>query len=371
MPSRRARIAAEQSPLSRAIARARREGTELVDLTASNPTEVGFPTPEHALRLLSDTRAGIYAPEPFGLRAAREAISTMEGVPMDHVVLAASTSEAYTHLLTLFCDPGDCVLVPRPSYPLLEVLARYAGVETVPYDLAYDGEWHVDVSTLRADAKLVLAVSPNNPTGSYLSAQDLEALLALGVPLVLDEVFAAYPLEGSPAPRDTRGLVISLGGLSKQAAMPQLKLAWMTFRGEDARVREALDALEHLADAFLSVATPVQLALPGLLAQGEATRARILRRLRANLAALDGALAGTVVSRLRVEAGFYAVLRLPDVASEDDFAIAALEAGVLVQPGYLYDFLERPRLVISLLAPEEELSRGVRALLGVVARFVA
>ena len=223
----------------------------------------------------------VYEPAPFGLDSAREAVArdlSAHGPRVDpaRVVLTASTSEAYAFLFKLLCDPGDEVLVPRPSYPLFEHLARLESVRAVPYRLAYDGAWHVDLPVVRAAitprTRAIVTVSPNNPTGSYLKTTELGELAALGLPIVSDEVFARYPLRAdsnarSFGPRGPPGspLVFALGGLSKLAALPQAKLAWMAVGGEPARVDAALARLEVIADSFLSVAAPVQHALPALL----------------------------------------------------------------------------------------------------------
>jgi alanine-synthesizing transaminase len=372
--SRRAQLRDGKNALAIALDARRARGEAVLDLTASNPTVVGLVPPPEVLRALAEPSGLIYAPDPFGSGSARSAVARELDVPEARVVLTASTSEAYGHLLTLFCDPGDAVLVPRPSYPLLEVLARLAAVEVVHYDLAYDGSWHVDAASLPNDprVKLVIAVSPNNPTGSYLSGDDFAKLASLGVPVILDEVFDAYALEGAPTrTKSASGLVISLGGLSKHVGMPQLKLAWMTFAGDAAAIDVAMDALAHITDAYLGLGTPVQLALPAILAAGAETRARILARLRANLAALDRALVGSTVSRLRVEGGWYAILHLPSVRSEEAWVLAMLEEGVWVQPGFFYDFASSPRLVVSLLTEEEDFREGLTRILAVVARALA
>lgn len=375
--SRRATFRSEESPFSRALADATRDGRPLRDLTASNPTTVGLVPDEGALGPLGADAGRVYVPAPLGHASARAVVGSLLGRDPAHVVITASTSEAYAHLLTIFCDPGDVVLAPRPSYPLIEVLAQLASVRVVHYDLVYDGTWRADVASLREAAahrpRLVLAVSPNNPTGSYLDAEDLEALRALDVPIVIDEVFAAYTLEGRARVREldvADGLVVTLGGLSKHAALPQLKLGWMAFAGEPARITKTLDALEHVADAFLSVATPVQLALPALLETGEALRARVVARLRENLAALDAAIEGTALSRLRVEGGAHVVLRVPTTQDDGAWACAFLAEGVITQPGYLYDFAAPGFVVLSLLTPEDVFADGVARIVRVVARAV-
>jgi aspartate/methionine/tyrosine aminotransferase len=292
--------------------------------------------------------------------------------------LFCSTSEAYSLAFRLLCDPGDRVLVPRPSYPLLEHLARADSVELAPYRLAYDGAWHVDLADLRAKAReprvrAIVCVSPNNPTGSFASRAEADALAALDLPIVSDEVFAAYPLAHDAERADSlldaaarAPLVLALGGLSKYAALPQLKLAWMIAAGREAP--EALARLEITADAYLSLATPVQLALPEIFASARATRDAIRARLARNLAELARAVAGTAATLLRVDGGWYAVLRLPATRSDDEWALALLEQrAVLVQPGWLYDFEGGPFAVLSLLPPEPVFAEGARAIAELIA----
>jgi hypothetical protein len=367
------RLAWEEQPnaLAVAAARARASGRVRFDLTASNPTQVGlaYPEAEIAAELAEGARGG-YAPEPFGLPEARAAVAADYArrgarVTPERVVLTASSSESYALLLKLLCDPGDAVAVPEPSYPLFEPLARLEGVRLRPYRLRFEGAWHLDFSTLdAAGARAVLAVSPNNPTGSYLSRAELARLAATcaahGAALVVDEVFADYPLapaadaarvaaaETLPAP------CFSLGGLSKSCGMPGLKLGWMAVTGPDALAAAALARLEHISDAYLSVGAPVQRALPRLLALGAGVRARIAARVSANLDRLARAVEGSAVSLLPVEAGWSAILRLPALKSDEAFALALLEQdGVLVQPGYFYDLDLPASLVASLIAPPD------------------
>jgi aspartate/methionine/tyrosine aminotransferase len=299
----------------------------------------------------------------------------------ERIALTCSTSEAYSLAFRLLCDPGDRVLVPRPSYPLLEHLARADGVELSPYRLAYDGAWHVDLADLRERAReprvrALVCIHPNNPTGSFVSRAEASAFAELGLPIVSDEVFASYAFAPDPArmasllvaasgagPRAP--LVLALGGLSKYAALPQLKLAWMIAAGREAP--EALARLEILADAYLSVATPVQHALPAIFASAHSARAAIRARLARHRDELASAVAGTAATLLHAEGGWYAVLRLPATRSDDEWALALLEQrGVLVQPGWLYDFEGGPFAVLSLLTPEAVFAPGVRALVELV-----
>jgi alanine-synthesizing transaminase len=298
-------------------------------------------------------------------------------VSPERVVITASTSEAYAFLFKLLCDPGDEVLLPVPSYPLFEHLCRLEHVSVRPYALAYDGRFHVELGALEkavtARTRAVVAVHPNNPTGNYLDRDELDRIAALERPLISDEVFAPYRLIDDPDPvrsareiRDT--LCFSLHGLSKLTALPQLKLSWICIDGPDALVSEALGRLEIIADAYLSVATPVQLALVEILAQAPAVSARVLARAKGNLKSLQDACRGTSISVLDAEGGWYAVLRLPALMDDEAWALYLLrDSHVLVQPGYFYDFEGGPYLVLSLITPEAELVQGVSRLLETVA----
>jgi alanine-synthesizing transaminase len=379
------RSGVDLSPNPLAAALARFGDRPLLDLTTSNPTEAFLPYDRDAiLSALARPGSLVYEPAPFGLPIAREAVArdlSAHGPPVDpaRVMLTASTSEAYAFLFKLLCDPGDEVLVPRPSYPLFEHLARLESVEAIPYRLAYDGAWHVDLPSVRAAitprTRAIVTVSPNNPTGSYLKASELAGLAALGLPIVSDEVFARYPLREDPARArsalEAAGapLVFALGGLSKLAALPQAKLAWTAVDGESARVDAALGRLEVIADAFLSVAAPVQHALPALMASGAVARQAIRDRTLRNLAWLGSAVAGSAVSLLDVEGGWYATLRLPRTLVEQAWALTFLEEdGVHVHPGHFFDFDREAYVVVSLLTPEATLREGSLRLLARVAR---
>ncbi len=387
--SRRTAVAREPNALARALERVRARRSSLLDLTVSNPTTAGLPYDEAAiLGAFAAPEALTYRPLPFGLPSARAAVASLvgeSGVALDaeRVILTASTSEAYALLFKLLADDGDEILVPAPSYPLLELLARFEGVRLAPYRLAYDGAWHVDLpSVARAitdRTRGILIVSPNNPTGSYLKKGELDALSSFGLPIVSDEVFAPFSLAPDRHAGEARrvvsalaggvGLVFALSGLSKLAALPQMKLGWILVGGtDDARVAEALARLELLADASLSAGTPVQLALPALLAQRGGTVAPLQRRIEANLVMLRRAASGTAVTLLDVEGGWYATLRLPSTRSEEAWALAFLEDdGLYVHPGHFFDFEEEAYVVVSLLTPEAQLADGVARLVARVA----
>lgn len=366
----------DQSP--NAIARFLAEaGPSPFDLTGSNPTTAGIQYPEGLVRVLERAQAAsrVYCPEAFGLLSAREALASLTESSAEDILLTASTSEAYAFLFKLLCDPGDAVLVPAPSYPLFEHLAELEGVRAIPYRLAYDGAWHVDMSSVRdamePNTRALVLVSPNNPTGHYTRDVELRELAGLGVPLISDEVFAPFwLLKPSPSPRAPEDcLVFTLDGLSKRAGLPQLKLGWTRITGPDPARREARARLELIADTYLSVATPIQRALPELLPLFTEVTAGIASRCRENLAELSRALRGSPLTLLTPEAGWSAPLHLPRVASEEELVLGLLrEEGVLVQPGWFYDFEREPYVVVSLLTEPRVFQEGVARLVGHVTR---
>jgi len=364
------RVPADLSPNRLTVAERaiRARGGRLIDLTETNPTRVGLAYPQDATAALASPAALSYDPQPFGLSSAREAVAETilaAGRPVDpaRVILTASTSEAYSFLFKLLCDPGDQVLVPVPSYPLFEHLTRLELVEIRPYPLEYHGTWSIDIHAVEAAAtsrtRAVLVVSPNNPTGSMLTRADLEALAAFcasrGLALVGDEVFCDYPID----PRSDiarvldqeEALTFSLGGLSKSAGLPQMKLGWMAAGGPPPLVDAALARLEIICDAFLSVSAPVQHAARALLEHGSAIRRLILERVRNNLDALQAlAAAHPACSVLRVEGGWSAVVRVPAIRPEESLVLDLLEQdGVLVHPGYFFDFPHEAFVIVSLL----------------------
>jgi aspartate/methionine/tyrosine aminotransferase len=385
MLSRRLPPHADPNALSRAIAERRAAGRSIVDLTESNPTRVGLRYPPDLLRPLASEASLRYEPHPFGLPSAREAVARdhfRRGVAIDpdHVVLTASTSEAYTWLFKLLCDPGDAVLVPRPSYPLFEHLTALEGVRAAPFSVEYHGRWDIDFATLEdapSGTRALIVVSPNNPTGSYVSAREVEQLFAVcrerGWALIADEVFADYPLELDAPLTDLASradvLTFSLGGLSKHVGLPQLKLAWLVAGGPPAACARALTGLELIADSFLSVSTPVQIAASSLFECGAAIRVQIHQRVRDNLAMLrDVARSFPVCDVLKVEGGWSAVIRVPATRTEDQLILGLLEAeGIVVHPGYFFDFPREAFLVMSLLPESEILREGVLRLLRYVA----
>ena len=379
------RVPAQLTPnrIAIAVQRARADGRPLIDLTATNPTTVGIAYPDDMLRALGSGEALVYAPEAFGLATARAAVSgdyARRGVAVERerIVLTASTSEAYSILFKLLCAPGgDGVLVPTPSYPLFDHLTALDGVRALPYRLDYDGAWRIAFDDLdrgwSPDVRAVLAVSPNNPTGSIVSVDEIRELSTRcaerGAALIIDEVFVDYSLTSpatiEPATEPRPCLSFQLGGLSKSAGLPQVKLGWIAVDGPAALVRDAIDRLEVICDAYLSVSTPVQVAASSLIAAGAQVRARILERIRANLAELQRlAVAHPAIHVLPVDAGWSAVLRVPSTRSEEDLVLALIdEDAVLAHPGFFFDFAHEAFLVVSLLPEPTAFAEGARRLL--------
>jgi len=352
------------------------------DLTVTNPTLCGIPYPSGLLDALADPAGLVYHPHPRGVQAAREAVAgecARHGVVVDpgRIVLTASTSEAYALLFKLLADPGESVLIPSPSYPLFEHLAHVEGVQAVPYHLSPELGWRPDFHELAAappGVRAVIVVHPNNPTGSLVDPDDAAELAELaaarGWAIIADEVFLDYPLGGGLGAGRTfaatdRALTFTLGGLSKSVGLPQLKLAWMIASGPEELLKDALERLEFIADTFLSVATPVQLALPRVLRQGAAVRSAILERCRFNLAALrEAATRVPAVAAPEPAAGWSATVRIPAFVAEEEFVLELLRSdGVAVHPGYFFDFPSEGTLVLSLLPDPTTFAQGVDRLL--------
>ena len=384
MFSRRLPLQPGPNALSRAIVAVRAEGVPIADLTQSNPTCAAIPYPGGLLAPLAAAEALRYEPHPFGLPSARAAVAADQrrrGVRVDpaHVVLTASSSEAYSWLFKLLCTPGEGVLVPRPSYPLFEHLTALEGVRAHPYALEYHGRWAIDVDSIAAapdDVRAVLVVSPNNPTGSYLDEEELLRLSNLcrerSWALVADEVFADYSLDAVHPLTDiaARSEVLSftLAGLSKSVGLPQLKLGWCIAGGPQRERDAALAALELIADSYLSVGTPVQVAVPQLLDAGASIRAAIQQRIRRNLTTLRAAAGRYPASDLlRTEGGWSAVLRVPAIRSEEQLALDLLRSErILVHPGYFFDFPREAYVVVSLLPVPDLFEDAVGRLLSFV-----
>ena len=372
----------DEAPLAIAAAARIAEGLPLLDLTASNPTRCGFTVDATALlEPLSQTGSLIYDPQPFGRAEAREAVSgyyRRHGAELDpgRICLTTSTSEAYSFLFRLLCDPGDEVLIATPSYPLFGYLAGLNDVRLVEYPLVYEHGWQVQPGSLERligpRTRAIMLVHPNNPTGHFISEEeraDLERLcLRHGLALVVDEVFLDYAWPGMKTRSIAAGphpvLTFVLSGMSKIAAMPQMKLSWLGMLGPPALVEEARTRLEVIADTYLSVSAPTQQALPSWLHGCDGVQQQIRERVRANLRLLDALLAGTKASRLQAEGGWYAVLRLPTLGPDEAWAIRLLQrTGVLVHPGSAFGFGPEGWIVLSLLPEPAVFAAGIKRLL--------
>jgi alanine-synthesizing transaminase len=385
----------EETRLARALREQRAAGLPLLDLTASNPTQCGFEYDEAGiLAALGDARAMAYDPDPRGMRRAREAVCGYYAergaqVEPERVFLTTSTSEAYSWLFRLLCDAGDEVLIAQPSYPLFDFLAQIEDVRLKPYPLLYDHGWQIDLAGLRERVtertRAIAVVHPNNPTGHWTRERgELEALCAeRGLALIVDEVFLDYsfaegdaPLRGHTSGTAARSfgtgshpcLTFVLSGISKIAALPQMKAAWICGFGPQRELREALERLEVVADTFLSMNAPVQCALETWLGGAGHLQEQIRARTLENLRALDEILSRyPAVTRLDVEAGWYAVLRVPALGRDEDLAVRLVEErGVSVHPGYFFGFSGEGWLVASLLTPEEEFRTGIEQICAAV-----
>jgi alanine-synthesizing transaminase len=412
--------------LTDALEAARASGANILDLTVSNPTRAGLCYDEATiLRSLCAPQAIDYDPQPKGLRQAREAVAAyyrgahdpgghsnggLHSFDPEHLVLTTSTSEGYSYIFRLLCNPGDELLVPKPSYPLFEFLADLEDVKLVPYPLIYDHGWQMDFPSLEKSVtprtRGVVVVHPNNPTGSYVQAHELSLLNKFcrehGPALIADEVFLDYQLDvGTAAPSTSSGqapgcpversstaspsstssiarhpsftanqdvLTFTLSGLSKVSALPQMKVAWIAVSGPRAETAPALARLEVIADTYLSMNAPLQWATPALLKQRTSLQNQLLDRVRGNLAELDRQLAAQkTCERLDVQGGWYAILRVPVTKSDEDLAVEVLQnKSVLVHPGHFYDFPSDGYLVLSLITPAADFSEGLGRILELV-----
>jgi alanine-synthesizing transaminase len=409
----------ERNRYTQAIEEARARGATILDLTASNPTRVGLQFDSAAvLDALRSERALDYDPQAKGLRSARQAVAgyyedrargerdlasngstDIRGADVgstdpERIVLTTSTSEGYSYVYRLLCNPGDEILVPKPSYPLFEFLADLQDVKLVPYPLIYDHGWQMDFPSMEkavtSRTRAVVVVHPNNPTGSYVKPGELDSLNTFcrehQLALIVDEVFLDYGLESELSSfarpdsqerlsphgtsftfaRNRDVLTFTLSGLSKISALPQMKVAWVVTTGPEPEVDAAMDRLEVIADTHLSMNAPVQWAIPALLEQRHDIQKQLLGRARKNLAELDRQLSGQkACERLVVEGGWYAVIRVPVTRSDEELAIQLIqEKSVLVHPGHFYDFPRDGYLVLSLIGDETEFRRGLRDILG-------
>jgi len=390
--SKRTNWKLEENAYTRALRRHAESGLPLLDLTISNPTACGFEYDEAAiLAALQNPAAMRYEPEPKGLLSARNAVvdyyrERMLAARLDpeRLILTTGTSEAYSFLFRLLCDPGDEVLVAHPSYPLFDFLAAIQDVTLRPFRFVYDHGWQFDFAAMRhaigPRTRAILVVHPNNPTGHFISCGEAEQLgatcLEHDLALVVDEVFLDYELPAATDHKERHGsfaanshvLTFVLSGLSKISALPQMKVGWIAASGPEALVWDAMASLEIIADTYLSLNAPVQHALPALLAERRAIQPQIMARVEANLRGLDEQLARQKsISRLEVEGGWYATLRVPAVQSDEELAIRLIEErSVAVHPGHFYEFADDGYLVLSLLTPKQEFAEGVARLIEAV-----
>lgn len=371
----------QQNRLTQLLAEKRRAGIPIVDLTESNPTHAGLIYPADMMRAFDDARVLDYSPSPTGIASARAAVEAYYAERGDHVkaeriLLTASTSEAYAYLFKLLANPGDNVLVPRPSYPLFDYLATMESIEVRQYPLVYHGAWSIDLEGLAAAitdrTRAIVVVHPNNPTGSYVKRAELDALVALcrerELALISDEVFSDYDFAPDPHRAGTLAtvtdcLAFAMSGLSKIAGLPQMKLGWIAVSGPEALRAEAFEKLEWIADTYLSVSTPVQYAAEALLQAGEQVQMQIRERCATHLSLAREVLAGSPANILAVEGGWYITVQVPRVRSEEEWTIELLEReNVLVQPGFFYDFDSEAYLVVSLLTAPEIFREGMARL---------
>jgi alanine-synthesizing transaminase len=368
--------------LSEALAGHRGSGKRLFDLTTSNPTECGFEyDTETILGALRHPAALRYEPNPKGLEVARRAVAKYcadcgAAVSLDDVILTTSTSEAYSYASRLLCNPGDELVIPAPSYPLFGFLAEIQDVKLVRYPLVYDDGWQIDLHSLQQvitpRTRALIVVNPNNPTGHFVKEKELASLnelcAARAIALIADEVFLDFAL-GDARPVTFAGnagvLTFTMSGLSKIAGLPQMKMAWVIASGPEELKRRAMERLEVIADTYLSPNAPVQLATPMFLQQRHGFQKQFRERARKNLAELDRQLAAQkTCTRLEVEGGWYAVLRVPATASDQELAIELLtKEDVYVHPGHFFDFAAEGYLVVSLIVREEEFAGGIRRVL--------
>jgi alanine-synthesizing transaminase len=388
--------------LSEALAAHLAAGKRLYDLSASNPTEVGFTVNAEALlHALQNPAALTYVPDPKGIVLARQAVAEYyadrgDEVSADSVILTASTSEAYSFVFRAMCNPGDELLVPAPSYPLFGFLADIHDVRLVHYPLMYDHGWQIDFHALEGAitprTRGIIVVNPNNPTGHYVKPEELATLNEIcssrDLALIADEVFLDFAHETNGARRDllkaprpprpgdekkprslssnAGALTFTMSGLSKISGLPQMKAAWLVTSGPEALKKQALDRIEVIADTYLSMNAPIQLALPAFLDQRHGFQKQVLTRVKRNLGELDRQLMlRKTCSRLEVEGGWYAVVRVPATRTDDELAVDLLtKKGIYVHPGHFYDFTKDGHLIVSLIMPEREFAEGCRQMLG-------
>ena len=359
-------------------------GRSLLDLSASNPTECGFKYDAPAImRALCAPASLQYHPDPKGLKSARQAVSDYYAehgarVAVDDLILTASTSEAYSFIFRLLCNPGDELLIPTPGYPLFDFLADVNDVKLSRYPLFYDHGWHIDMHALKQAitprTRGIIVVHPNNPTGHFTRAEEIAQLnqicTANQMAIIADEVFLDFSLgsEQKSFVTNAGALTFTMSGISKISGLPQMKFAWLAVSGPEAEKREALARLEMIADTYLSLNAPIQLAAPVLLQQRKQFQRQLMARVRANLTELDAQLTKEKrLDRLAAEGGWYAVLRIPATRPDEELALELLEKhSVYVHPGHYYDFPGDGYLVVSLITPEQDFQEGMGRILSAV-----
>lgn len=383
MFSRRTGWNLETNSFTLAVQEHLRQGRELLDLTIANPTQAGLEYDTATIvSALGNPASLTYDPQPRGLLVAREAVSDYYrelgvSVPADSLIMTTSTSEAYSFVFRLLCDPDDEILLPSPSYPLFEFLAQIQDVKLVPYELVYDHGWQIDFHSIQqaltGRTRAIILVNPNNPTGSFVRSAEREQLNEIcherSLALVVDEVFFDFNLSGERFETfagNDEALTFTLSGLSKVSGLPQMKVAWIASSGPGEILKPALERLEVIADTYLSMNAPIQQAIPTLLEQRRKFQSQLMERLRMNLAELDRQLAAQkVCTRLNVDGGWYAILRVPVTQTDEALAIELLAMkGVLVHPGHFFDFGFEGYLILSLMTPEAIFAEGVSRILG-------
>ena len=375
----------EPNPLSKALARRVASGQPVIDLTESNSTKCGFHfEAEQILRAFSHPAILNYDPVAQGLPEARHAVANYYRachctVDINDIFLTTSTSEAYSFLFRTLCNPGDEVLIPQPGYPLFNFLADIQDVGTVPYPLIYDYGWQIDFHALARAitprTRAIVVVNPNNPTGHFCKPDDMHRLNQLclegELAIIGDEVFLDFSMGNNIAPSfasNNKALTFTMSGLSKISGMPQMKVAWLIAGGPEALKQQAVARLEMIADTYLSMNAPMQLALPVLLDLRHNFQLQCMQRVRNNVAKLDEMLSTQkLCTRLNLEGGWYAVVKVPVTGSDDDLALKLLNIrGVYVHPGHFYDFPADGYLVVSLITPELPFATGIQALLALI-----
>ena len=375
----------EPNPLSKALAKRLASGETVIDLTESNPTKCGFHfEAERILGALSHLASLKYEPIAQGLLPARNAVvdyyrSQNCSVNINDIFLTTSTSEAYSFLFRTLCNPGDEVLIPQPGYPLFNFLADIQDVGTAHYPLIYDYGWQIDFHALQraitSRTRAIVVVNPNNPTGHFCKPSDMHRLSQIGLEgnlaLIADEVFLDFSLGNDIEPSfasNNSALTFTMSGLSKISGLPQMKVAWLVVRGPEALKQQAVARLEMIADTYLSMNTPMQLALPVLLDLRHTFQQQCIERTRNNLAQLDKLLSTQkLCTRLNLEGGWYAIVKVPATGRDDDLALELLNTrGVYVHPGHFYDFPGDGYLVISLITPERSFATGMQALIALI-----